>query len=149
MARREEAGRAAHDLQRPRHVVLLRPLLPLRAWNRRIVCAGGRGRWPTRAATGPRACRPLTPHCRGTGGGRIRPFLLPGQAARPRLLFAAVDPLAARANLARRDRAAADRSARVPDSVSTAVLQAWSEPAEGHRELPGRSDGGPGGHGRA
>ena len=56
LAGREEAGRAVHDLQRPRHLVLLRSLLGVRAGHR-----GDATRSPTRAA-GRARCR----RCRAT-----------------------------------------------------------------------------------
>ena len=98
---------------------------------------------PADEGGGPRALPPvrghaaLSHHIAGRPRRRrVRPRLLPGQAARPRLLLATVDAVAARAWLARRDRAAAGRRARIPDSLGATLLPARTEPAQGDRELP-------------
>ena len=90
------ARRALLHLQRPRHVILLRPLLGVRARHRRALRGGRRGRRRARPAPVAgrsgvrRAPRPLA------HGRRVRPVLLPGPGARPRLLLAAVDAVPAR-----------------------------------------------------
>ena len=63
-------------------------------------------------------------HRRGADGRRVRHVVLPEQAARPRLLLAAVDDVAARARVAGRDRSAAGRRAAVSDPDGAPLLQA-------------------------
>ena len=62
----EEARRAVPDLQRPRHVVLLRSLLALRARHRRRVSGRRRGRRAARTAADQRS-----PEARAAHRGRV------------------------------------------------------------------------------
>ena len=126
------ARRAADDLQRSRHVLLLRPLLAVRARHRRVVRRGRRGRRAAGAAAGARARRRSSHHiAAGLVADEFDLVVLPGQGARPRLLLAAVDAVAARTGVAGRDRAAADWRPAVSDPVGAALLQARTEPAAG------------------
>ena len=138
VAREAAAGRrAVHNLQRPRHVVLLRPLLARSRW-----ASASASRWRTKAA-GRARCR----RCRASGAGRstsapfadgrrVRHVVLPGQAAGPRLLLAAVGAV--------RRRQTAGRSTIVPLQVGVlqfpipqrrALLQARPGAAPRDREL--------------
>ena len=114
----EAAGRAVHDLQRPRHLVLLRPLLGLRAGHRR-----GVRRSPTKAAAragaaadqGPRRAR--APHRQA----RWWPTSSTCRSSRTRALdhgcFSPLSVLLAHdARVADPDRPAAGRRAAVPDA---------------------------------
>ncbi len=141
VARREEARRARPHLQRPRHLVLLRPLLRVRPGNWRVLPGRRRRR---RSARAPRRARPRGPraaHRLQPGGRRVRHVLLSGQAARPRRAVAALDGAAARPGLARADRAPAGRRAAVSRAVGAALLQAGSGAPPRDRELSGTSLG--------
>ena len=85
------------DLQRSRHLVLLRSLLRVRARHRREI-----SRSPTKAAARATCRRSWAPgpgasHRRSADRRRIRHVVLPGQGARPRLLLAALDACAPQA----------------------------------------------------
>ena len=80
---------------------------------------------------GPRPVPPLkghararAPHGRVAGQRRVRHLGVPGPADRPRLPLAAHHVLAARARLAREDRADRDQRAAAPDPDAAALLQA-------------------------
>ena len=98
----KKPGRAVHDLQRSRHLVLLRSLLGLRARHRRALRGGRRRRRRARPAAGARRTR----RCRHTSAQSLMAdefdmSFFQGSAARPRLLLAAVDDVAARARTGR------------------------------------------------
>ena len=99
-------------------------------------------------AAGPRKIPPIRGHrgavasyCAGAGERRVRPVVLPGQAARSRLFFAALTDDAARAGLAGADHSIAGGRAAVPDSFGAALLQAGPVAAAGDPELSRRSEG--------
>src|SRR5690242_5759660 len=132
MARGEAAGRPAVDLQRSRHVVLLRPLLGVRAGHRPRV-AGRRRRWRcARSAAGEGTSAARFAHRPLADGRRVRYVLLPAAGARPRLFLAAFAALPARAGMAGEDRAAPDGRAAVPDPERTTLLQARTEIGRAH-----------------
>jgi hypothetical protein len=133
----KEAGRHRVRLQRPRHVVLLRPLLVFRAWHRRGVPGRRRGRQPAGPPGDQGRSEAGRAHRHQPGHRRVRPVLLPGQAARPRLLLPDVGvPGPARRPVADQDRAAAGRRAPVPDPDRGPLLQAGQGAAPRDRELP-------------
>ena len=145
---REAARRAAHDLQRPRHVVLLRPLLGVRAGHRARVARGRRRRRGARPASDQGSSQARVPPRAFARGGRVRHVVLPASAAGPRHLLAAVGAGSARARVAGRSHSAGDGRAAVPGPERAAVLQARAGAAPRDRELPRGSQGRDRRHGR-
>ncbi len=146
----EQARRDRLRLQRSRHVVLLRPLLGVHAGHRRGVRRRGRGRRPPQPARGAGKPRARRAHRPEPGHRRVRPVLLPGQAAGPRFLLPDVGAARTRGRqVADHDRAAPDRRAPVPHPDRRAVLQAGQGAAPRDRELPRGHQGGHRVHRRA
>ena len=142
LARRQAPGRAVLHLQRPRHVVLLRSLLGVRARHRRASM-----RSPTKAAA-PRALPPIKGHAalaRHIGASLMADeFDMSFFQDKP-LDHGCFSPLSMllphEPELAGADRAAADRRAAVPDPERRALLQARPVAAHRDRELPGGHQG--------
>src|SRR5207245_4626820 len=95
LARGEEPERAAADLQRSRHVVLLRSLLGVRARGGTRVACCRRRRWCTRSAPDQGASAARLVHRALADGRRVRHVLLPAPGAGPWLLLAAFGALPA------------------------------------------------------
>src|SRR5258705_3955817 len=138
VARREASRRPAVDLQRSRHVVLLRPLLGVRAGRGPRMAGCRRRRRCARFASDQGTPATRLAHRALADGRRVRHVVLSGPGAGPWLLLTALSALPTRSAMASEDRSAPDGRAAGPDPNRPPLLQARTGAEARDRKLSRR-----------